>query len=131
MADTVTLTVPPKGEYAKAVRLVSASLATRAGMSFEQVEDVRMAAEEAFVLVSDRAAPGAAVSVVFEARDEDLSIEASCTAGAGTAEGEALERAEYAHFILDAVCDELDMGDEAGACRVRLVVRVRAEALGA
>lgn len=131
MADTVTLMVPPRGEYAKTVRLVSASLATRAGMSFEQVEDVRMAAEEAFVFVSDRSATDVPVHVVFEAGDADVSIEVSSEAGVGVAEEDALERAEYARFILEAVCDELDMGDEAVACRVRLVVRVRAEALGA
>ena len=65
MTDRVLLSVPARGEYARTVRLAAASLATRAGMTFEGVEDVRMAAEEAFVLVSDRASDDTQVDIAF------------------------------------------------------------------
>jgi serine/threonine-protein kinase RsbW len=53
-SDTVNLRVPAKGEYAKLVRMTAAALSSRMGMNYDQVDDVRMAAEEAFVSRSRR-----------------------------------------------------------------------------
>ena len=53
MRDRITLTVPSRSEYARTVRMTAAALASRMGMSFDDVEDVRMAAEEAFVYAAD------------------------------------------------------------------------------
>lgn len=131
MSDTVTLCVPPKGEYAKTVRLVAASLATRVGMGFDQVEDLRMAAEEAFVFVCDRVGGGGEVEAAFDVGDDAIALSVSCDHPVEIVDEEAAERAEYAKFILEAVCDELDMPATPGGCGVRIVIKARAEAPGA
>lgn len=131
MSDRVLVSVPAKAEYAKTVRLVAASLAARAGMTYEQVEDLRIAADEAFVLVCDRAVEDGHVEVEFELSDEALVLGVATRQGDAAASEDAVQRAEYARVILQAVCDELDMPPCAGECRVRVVKRVTAGAPGA
>ena len=46
---TVQLSVPAEPAYARSVRMMAANLAVVAGMVVDDVEDVRMAAEEGFV----------------------------------------------------------------------------------
>ena len=48
-AETTVLEVPPLPRYARVVRMTAANLAVIAGMNVDEVDDVRMAAEEAFV----------------------------------------------------------------------------------
>ena len=46
-AETTVLEVPPLPRYARVVRMTAANLAVIAGMNVDEVDDVRMAAEEA------------------------------------------------------------------------------------
>lgn len=112
--DRVTLTVPAKGEYARAVRMTAAALASRTGMTYDEVEDVRMAAEEAFVYAVDSLAEGDEVTVVFEVCGDSMAIRVCLGPVQSDAEGEA-DRAALATFILDSVCDRYEFtSDEAG-----------------
>ncbi|MBA4370266.1 MAG: ATP-binding protein [Coriobacteriaceae bacterium] len=131
MADRVVLSVPARGEYAKTVRLTASSLATRAGMTFAEVEEMRMAAEEAFVFVCDRVDEGVAVDIVFTVADDEVVMEAGPVTGTGAADDDAVQRGEYARFILEAVCDELELEAAGAECRVRLVKRSVKDAAGA
>jgi serine/threonine-protein kinase RsbW len=121
-SDQIAVTVPARSEYARTVRLVAGELASRLGMSIDAVDDMKLAAEEAFVLAAGY--PGAR-EVTFDFTLGDDSVEAlvgplaaSRTEEAG---GEAQER--YARFILEAVCDEYEIVDRDGASFVRLVKR--------
>ena len=73
--DKITLIVPAKNEYAKAVRMTAAALATRIGMTYDEVEDVRMAADEAFVYASDTLRDGAEVKFEITLGDDDIEID--------------------------------------------------------
>lgn len=50
MCDKITLTIPPKTDYVMPLRLMSASLSTRAGLNIDEVEDVKIALTEAMAL---------------------------------------------------------------------------------
>lgn len=130
MADKVLISVPARGEYAKTVRLVASSLATRAGMSFAEVEEMRMAAEEAFVYVCDRVEEGAPVDLAFTVADDEVVLEVGPVPVSSAADEEAVQRGGYARFILEAVCDELEMDDSAAGCHVRLLKRATKDAAG-
>ena len=54
MTDHVKLTVPARDEFARTVRMTAAALAGRMGMSLDDVDDVRIAVEEAFVFAVGR-----------------------------------------------------------------------------
>ncbi len=122
--DRITLTVPAKSEYAKAVRMTAAALVSRLGMTFDEVDDVRMAAEEAFVYAVDSQPEGSEVAFSFLVGDDALEIEVCL--GAEAATGEEVEaRTSYATFILQGVCDSYEfVSDEAGMPKLRLVKRV-------
>ncbi len=118
-SDHVTLTVPARGEFAKTVRVVAAELATRLQMSYDEVDDVRIAAEEAFVYACGCVGEAAAVTFMFEVGGDTLCatvgpLDACCSPQPMHAAGE-----NYAEFILRSVCDEFSIRHEAGQCVMR------------
>ena len=73
--DRITLTVPARGEYARTVRMTAAALVSRMGMTYDEVDDVRMAAEEAFVYAVDTLPEDAEVTFTFTLDEDALEIE--------------------------------------------------------
>lgn len=121
--DRIRLIVPARGEYARTVRLTASALADRMNASYDEVDDVRMAAEEAFVYAVDTLGDGDDVEMTFVVTDESLEIVArvGATAGADDALG---ERTQLATFILDSVCESHEFAsDESGWRVLRLVTR--------
>lgn len=110
--QTIKLTVPAEADYARAVRMTAASLAVVCDMSVEDIEDIRMAAEEAFV-VSCATKPevcniefgldGGELSMDFPLGDHDPA-EGSDT--------EALQALDLAELLLEAVSDECDYNED-------------------
>lgn len=123
-ADRVVLSVPAKGEYARTVRMTAAELAARLGMTFDDVDDVRIAAEEAFVFASERGDGDGEVKFTFELMGDALQVSVGPLPGgcADTRDDEA--RSEYATFILESVCDEFEIAESDEECSVRLVKRL-------
>ena len=122
--DRILLSVPAKNEYAKTVRMTAAALVGRMGMNYDQVDDVRMAAEEAFVYAVDTLPEDAQVQFEFCVDDDQVVINVPLGSEDPSSDEEAERRAAYATFILESVCDEYEfMSDENGA-RLRLVKRV-------
>ena len=120
MTDHVKLTVPPREEFARTVRMTAAALAGRMGMSIDEVEDVRIAVEEAFVFAIGRVADGEAVTFDFSVDDDRLSLDVG-PVPAGSAGGPDSAEARYARFILESVCDTFEFEDAGSTCKLRLV----------
>lgn len=124
--DRVTLTVPAQGEYARTVRMTAAELAARIGMSYDEVDDVRMAAEEAFVYACECAGDEPSVTFTFALEQGELRIEVGplppcCAPDSGRGASES-----YAEFILQSVCDEFAIEHGADACTLKLCRRASA-----
>src|SRR5512146_142041 len=106
-SDRIVLSVPARGEFARTVRMTAAELASRMGMSIDDIDDVRIAVEESFALAAAHAT-GAEVTFAF-ALDKE-TFEAVATTPSNTC-GEELEEeteSRYARFILESVCDEFE-----------------------
>ncbi|GAV31531.1 anti-sigma regulatory factor [Coriobacteriaceae bacterium EMTCatB1] len=122
--EQVTLTVPARSEYARTVRMTASELAVRLGMAYDRIEDVRMAADEAFVYACARSGPEGTVVFQFELAGDALTMcvgPISQEQGSGSPLDDAQGR--YAAFILEAVCDTfvVEPGDD--GTRLRIVKR--------
>jgi serine/threonine-protein kinase RsbW len=121
--DKITLIVPAKSEYAKAVRMTAAALATRVGMTYEEVEDVRMAADEAFVYASDTLPEDGEIKFLITLGDDDIEIDV----GLGVEDPRSAEDSDrsvaYATFILESVCDRYEFASDENGAHLRLFKR--------
>jgi serine/threonine-protein kinase RsbW len=124
--DRIKLSVPAKSEYAKTVRMTAAALVSRMGMNFDEVDDVRMAAEEAFVYAVDTVPEGAQIDFEFNVSDDELIIDVPLGNESPSSDEEAERRAAYATFILESVCDAYEFASDENGARLRLVKRVGA-----
>ncbi len=75
---TVTLTIPPDPAYVRLVRLVVASTASDLGYSYDGVEDVRIAADEAANLAIGACRAGGTVRVGISGADDAIAVALQC-----------------------------------------------------
>lgn len=120
MTDHVKLTVPARDEFARTVRMTAAALAGRMGMSIDEVEDVRIAIEEAFVFAIGRVPDGDPVTFDFGVEDGLLSLDVGPLPGAAGGSSDTSE-ARYARFILESVCDTFELEEAGSACSLKLI----------
>jgi serine/threonine-protein kinase RsbW len=123
-SDRIVLSIPARGEFARTVRLTAAEIASRMGMSIDDIDDVRIAVEEAFALASEHAGSEGEVTFTFTMHDD--AFEAVGATPSKTCEGVGDEEtgSKYARFILESVCDEFELKFEGGQCHIRLLKRV-------
>ena len=103
----VRLSVPPQPSFARSVRMMAASLAVACDMSVDDVEDVRMAAEEGFVYSCATDPASCDITFVLSAGE----VRATFALGPHEAdtEDDALGLAE---LLLSAVCDEHGLSED-------------------
>lgn len=102
-ADEITLTLPAAPELVRVARLTGAGLATRAGLGYDEVEDLRIAIGEACsLLIGSGQRPGT-LTLTFTLDADAISVEI-----VGTLEGDPPtdEDTELSVQILSAVVDE-------------------------
>ncbi len=112
----VTLNMPAEPQFARSMRMLAANLAVVAGLSIDDVEDVRMAAEEGFVYAS--ATTDDAIDVVFGVEEGEVEMNFGLGDREPVAEQYAPGSFSYAELILAAVSDEYEMDEEGNRLRV-------------
>ena len=116
---TVTLGVAWEPRRARRVRMCAANAATLSSMSLERVEDLRMAAEEAFIYACSLT-PGGSLDIAFDVDDAQVACE--FTLGCDRfAEVSSDDPAAYADVILTTVCDDFEKRE--GPCRLRFILK--------
>ena len=103
----VTLTVTADAHLARLVRMTAANVAMLSSMSVDRVEDVKMAAEEAFIYACS-AAPGSELAIGFEADEEQVGMRFVLDADVFPAAAEDDPAADYADLLIGAVCDSYE-----------------------
>jgi serine/threonine-protein kinase RsbW len=116
-SDRITLTVPARGEFARVVRMTAAALVSRMGMSYDEVDDVRMAAEEAFVYAVDTLPEHAEVGFEFVLGDDTIDMDVTLGGEPDVSDEEVERRTTYAMFILESVCDSYELATDADGRR--------------
>ena len=117
---SVALSVPGRPEYLRLVRLAAADAGTRAELSIEDVEDLRIAVDElTYALVGD------------EPVDETLTLTYTVSPGLVEIEGSipatgaAVEVSDLSQSIIGAVVDDHEIVDDGVTRRFRFTKRSR------
>jgi serine/threonine-protein kinase RsbW len=114
----VTVMFPAVPEYLRLARIATADAASRAGLDYEEIDDVRIAVSELCSLVS--VDPAATVTLAFHSDNGALTVEGE--ARTGSAE---ITPNELSEAIVTAVADEHSLATDNGVTRFRVVKHAR------
>jgi serine/threonine-protein kinase RsbW len=114
----VTVTFPAVPEYLRLARIATADAASRAGLDYEEIDDVRIAVSELCSVVS--VDPGSTVTLAFLVDDGRLTVDGESRTGAAPIAPNELSQA-----IVAAVTDEHSLSTDAGVTRFRVTKRSR------
>lgn len=118
MNDSVTLTFLADTRNVSLARTVAAAMSARADLPIDQLEDVRLAVDEAVTQLVHDAPEGAEVTCRFEVNDDVLEVRVS----APSVSGQTPARDTFSWTVLAALVDDVVATVDAG--EVRLVLRV-------
>ena len=120
----VHLELPAPPEFVRLARVTATGLASRAGFSIDEVEDLRLAIDElCFTLIGSKGREGR-LELRYRLDGTELEVH-------GSLDGENLEAphlSDWSDQILDALVDEHEVGrnlggDGSAACGFRMVKR--------
>ncbi len=120
--DEIRLTLPSEPEYGRLARIAAAALALRAGFDYPEIEDLRIAVDEAVILLLRPEGSSGSVTIVFRIGADELDITARTTAGDDQHWVDAGARARFDR-IVGGLVDVAEI-DDAGRW-VHLVARQR------
>ena len=108
ISDSIRLCVPAEAAYARVVRMTASNLAVLADMDVDDVDDVRMAAEEGFVYAC--ATAPTACDVAFIVSPEEMRIDFAL----GDKDAADYEQTDLdlIEALLNAVCDDFGFSDD-------------------
>ena len=113
------MTVSADPHLARLVRMTAANVAMLSSMSVDRVEDIRMAAEEAFIYAC-AAKPMGELSISFEVDDEHVAMTFELGDVAFDEISVDTETSVYADLILGAVCDSYEKRENPSALHLML-----------
>lgn len=118
---TIELTIPADPRMLRLVRLVASGLASTAGFNVDELDDLRIAVDEAVTALLE-GGDGSSVPMRFEVDGAQVAMTGT-TPASGTDPLDA-DRLEISTQILAAVCDEHDLRVDDGELFVRICRRV-------
>ncbi len=107
--DVIRLTIPAVLAFARLPRVAIAGLATRAGFSYDEVEDLRLAVGEVCQVLLDGADREGTLSIAFDVERGRIGVEVTSDGPAGRHDGSAERLAEQ---ILEATVGSVEVSEE-------------------
>jgi serine/threonine-protein kinase RsbW len=116
VADTVQLRVPADPAYLAVIRTASAGLAARLDLTLDEIEDLRIAVDEACAMLLDHQShPGQELEASFTIHPHTLEVIVRGPARA------LPDRSSFAWSVLEALVGRVETGDAGEGCWIRLV----------
>jgi serine/threonine-protein kinase RsbW len=103
-SDTVVLKLPAQGAYLSVLRTATASLASRLDFTIDDIEDLRIAVDEACAMLLSQAVAGADLTCRFELGGDAMAVAVSVP----TVDGALPSRDTFAWTVLTALAGEVD-----------------------
>jgi serine/threonine-protein kinase RsbW len=118
--DIVELRLPADGAYLSVLRTATAGLAARLDFTLDEIEDLRIAVDEACALLLTDAPERGELNCVFSLSPEALSV----TVSAPSRTGRLPRRHTFAWTVLTALAGEVDAAiSEDGLLSINLLKR--------
>ena len=111
--------MPADVGYVSTLRLTAASLGARCELTIDDIEDLRLAVDEACALLLPHASPGSTLEARFALSYRRLEVEASIT----STEGAQLDRSGFAWTVLGALAAPVDVRHDDGRITIALTKR--------
>jgi serine/threonine-protein kinase RsbW len=126
-ADVVLLAVPASGAWLGVLRTATASLASRLQFTLDEIEDLRIAVDEACAILLALASLDAVLSCRFTVTDDALTVDATVpTDNPSTVRLPSGE--SFAWQVLSALADDVAAAIEDNLISIRLTKRRPASA---
>jgi len=122
--DVVEVRVPADVVYVSTLRLTAAGLGARCELTIDDIEDLRLAVDEACALLLPHASPGSTLEARFELAYGRLEARVSITSVAGA----QLDRDGFAWTVLGALAAPIDVTQGDGRITIALTKRREAAA---
>ena len=107
--DVVDVRVPADGAYVATLRLTAASLAARCDLTIDDIEDLRLAVDEACALLLPHAREGSAMQSRFDLSRGALAVTTSVEAPTAVA---GPDRTGWAWSVLSALASSVDVSND-------------------
>lgn len=112
----VQLSVPADVSFVGVVRSLTAGLAARCTLTIDEIEDLRIAVDEACALLIPEATAGSELRATFEVGTTDLTFSVKVQA----APGASLDRTGFAWTLLEALADSVTTHADGGQLGITL-----------
>jgi serine/threonine-protein kinase RsbW len=106
--ESIRLTVPATSAAVRIARAGAAAMATRAGFTYREAEELRLAVGEAAALLAPDPDGDGTLVIAYDVEDVTLSVDLQL----GEQDGAALDIPEVAAAVLDATLDTWRLGDD-------------------
>ena len=102
--DVVSVRLPAVSAYLSVLRTATAGLAARLDFTLDQIEDLRIAVDEACAMILRHAVPGTDLRAEFELSGEEMTVRVEVT----TLGAVSPDREGFAWMVLTALADEVE-----------------------
>jgi serine/threonine-protein kinase RsbW len=102
--DIVTIKLPAAGAYLSVLRTATAGLAARLDFTLDEIEDLRIAVDEACAMLLAQAVPGVDLDCTFSLDGDSIRVGVSVL----TLDGQQPSRDTFAWTVLSALAGEVD-----------------------
>jgi len=119
MTNAVTVSFPAQTQYVSLARTMAAAMAVRADLPIDQLEDLRLAVDEAVAQIVLDAVPGSDLRCIFVEAHGSLRIQVRGT----TSSGALPATNTFSWTVLTALVDEVTASIEAGEVCLTLHVK--------
>jgi serine/threonine-protein kinase RsbW len=102
--DAVEIRLPADSAYLSVLRTATAGLAARLNFTLDEIEDLRIAVDEACAMLLPHSIVGAPLSCRFRLSSETLEV----TVTVATADGQLPQRDTFSWTVLSALAGDVD-----------------------
>ncbi|WP_084959339.1 anti-sigma factor [Thermoactinospora rubra] len=118
--DVVSARLPAASAYLSVLRMITAGLAARLDFTLDEIEDLRIAVDEACAMLLNEAVPGTDLLAEFELAGQEMQVRVEVATVGATAP----KRDDFAWMVLTALADDVDAVTDSPD-RMAIVLRKR------